>query len=231
MAASALGLTEKGTGRFRIGPVPPGSYGLDIEAAGFAPLRLPARPVEAGATLDFGTLKLGAPGFLAAKLARDDGRAIEKPELRLLGIKPYAGDPIDFDGELARAVLAPGKYRLFVSSSDVAGSETAFEIQADKETKLDIVLRAGVRLVVTLAVPPGTGRPKTVHCVLRDKSGRIVRDAETPVFFEDRFYWYPTLTPGTYQLVARTDTGLQLDRVLTVREGTPPDDRVEFELR
>jgi protocatechuate 3,4-dioxygenase beta subunit len=127
------------SGGFLFERLPAGTYRVRADVEGQPRAWASDARVAAGERIDLGTVMIPLPGFLAASVTLLDGGMKEKV---------YYGI-VDAGGRYALAVwlssdpvrrdpLVPGRYRLIVRAPGAGDVEREFEIEAGRETRLDV---------------------------------------------------------------------------------------------
>ena len=135
------------TGRFRVGPVPPGDYRVVVSANHWPRTWLNPRPLKGTALVDLGDVAVVRPGWLRVEFvgdpeAREDARLVVTTDPDKLFL---AATSLSSESEWRHA-LTPGSLRLFVRHRDrkrtiehtfrvVEGEETILRIDVGKEAK------------------------------------------------------------------------------------------------
>ncbi|MFY9345150.1 MAG: carboxypeptidase-like regulatory domain-containing protein, partial [Planctomycetota bacterium] len=161
------------TGAFRYGPYPPGTYGLTLSAAGFPTMRLPDRQLGPDETWDLGTLKFVRGGNLVVQIVGSD-----VPPKWTLEIQDEAGSRVESvetqQGAGRSSPLVPGSYRLQVGGEKFASARHPFEIRADRETRLDVPVNAGVLAKIECTLPLAARDSTRVLVTVRSAGGEVV---------------------------------------------------------
>lgn len=159
---------DPATGAFRYGPYPPGRYSLRFETAGFPTLRVPEHDVAPNEVWDLGVLHFVRGGTLVAQftapvqkatLYDDAGRRLQSLDVK--------------DGVARSELLPPGNYQLQVASDGWTCRPIAFEVRADRETRLDVAVGKGNDVAIRCEVP-GADDWTLVAIVVKDTSGIVV---------------------------------------------------------
>jgi hypothetical protein len=136
------GLSRAPDGAFRLGPIPAGSYVVEVGSKSGAKHLIDECTLEPDDEIDLGDRRLQREGFLKVCLKRD-GSASATPRLtmvdrfdrKVMKLVPVA----DF---AASGPLSPGRYRLQASGRSQAGSYPV-EILAGGTSTVDVVVRDG----------------------------------------------------------------------------------------
>jgi protocatechuate 3,4-dioxygenase beta subunit len=212
------GMTGRGTGRFRLGPLPPGRYRLRY--AGGNPtcpmFFTEEREVASGATLDLGTLRIVAGGTLRLTAKDETGLDVSGSYGSLLwgadGGQSVASMTFDrglvrwglADGEGDR-VLAPGRYVILVGGEGFACARHDFEIRSGGEAHVDLVLRRGTRRTFVIDTVDPDDPLIRARLVVLDAFGKPVSDSGLWFRGESRTTATGWFLPGTYR--ARATVG------------------------
>jgi RNA polymerase sigma-70 factor (ECF subfamily) len=138
-------MSDTGTGAFKIGPVPAGTYRLGIAARGRVRPDLGARNLHKDEDVDLGVIRLQTAGSVCVKLTRAEGGPIGRPSLQASGAD---GEPMSLPllGDRAcNDTLASGRYTLVVcdEGGKQVGRSVAFDVvkgqQADLTFELPVV--------------------------------------------------------------------------------------------
>ena len=136
--------SDAGTGAFRFGPVPAGTYRLDIKARGLVLPDLGELTVNKRDDLDLHVIRLEPAGSVCVKLSRDGGGPIGTPSLQVRADGVYPTE-LTLMGDRARCeTLAPGRYTLFVRNERGIQVHHAFSFDVVKgqQTDIDVELPA-----------------------------------------------------------------------------------------
>jgi hypothetical protein len=199
-------------GRFKIGPVPAGTYTLTAWTKELASLRCGTRTVAADAALDVGDLVFVAPVRVTVRfpeIARDrvayrvdcdDGHDTQ-PYYAMFHYVPgrkWRGDDV--------VLLPPGRYVLRWSGNQVMGGEMPVEIVAGGEVVMSPVAVEASGHPIVFDTPAGDVEVKTVYVLIRDAGGRMVWEAPLGRNADGDVLGFPFLVAGTYAVEARSDT-------------------------
>jgi len=202
-------------GRFDVGPVPPGRYGIGVYAAGFAPFSAEQIDVAAGSDFDFGDLHLQRGGTIVVHLARDP--ALLGTALNLYAMKPGSGSSFSLPvlDDLARSpVLAPGEYLVEVlghAEQKVAQRTARATVRTGEETSVDLRADSGARVKV-LITPPGS-----------EQAVVQAFDAAGTLLWEGQGWQTASLVLAlqTVRLVARDEAGRSAEASFSSLAGIP----------
>jgi len=165
-------------GTFRIGPLPSGSYFLELHLDGEPTLFRDGIGITAGETTDLGTLRFAAGGRIRARVVDGSGSPLlteEDPLVRSLdGTVTYV---VELDGPVALSEeLVPGRYLV---SGGMAGIIEEAEVRADATTSIDLKLRGGGMLEVVSLLEDGSRTMATYR--ITDEHGHPVAGLDDPV--------------------------------------------------
>jgi hypothetical protein len=215
--------SEAGTGRFRIGPITPGTYSLMVQARGFAELRTEQHELGVGATWDLGRVRLLAGGTLTVSVRTEDGSV--PPEGVRLAVQDFgrgASGRIELENGRGRSgVLAPGPYRLVVQGAGIAWEAVPCEIVLGRETRLELVARPGIPQAIRFAGFDGGAGVRSLRLSVRDASGKAVIETMVRVRAGEPFAIEPGFRPGDYRLEASTPSGRRGSAAFTVAADGP----------
>ncbi|HUR27105.1 MAG TPA: carboxypeptidase-like regulatory domain-containing protein, partial [Planctomycetota bacterium] len=148
-------LAAEADGSFDVGPLAPGKYMIGVHAAGFAPFSAPFVEVTAGATHDFGDLRLSRGGTIAVHLTRAAG--FENAELELYAQLPRSRSSASLPvlGDAAHSqVLAPGEYIVELIADPTLGiaqRTRRANVRVGEELALEFPVEIGARVHVAIA--------------------------------------------------------------------------------
>lgn len=165
--------SKDGTGDFDFGPIAPGSYSLVASAPGGGRIAVQGLDVRSDAKLDLGALRLELPGRLELDVTLPDGIDPRAVQLYVKG----DGPPTQRDASRASESieLPVGRYELQVFGAVVRES-VAFEIEADRATRLAVAPEVGVRVQLRIGAPAGGELPQHVRATFRSLDGRDVHE-------------------------------------------------------
>ncbi|MEW6744526.1 MAG: hypothetical protein AB1486_17365 [Planctomycetota bacterium] len=212
------------TGRFRLGPFPPGRYEVGGFAPGFAKVVFEEVTLESHETLDIGIHYLLAPSRLTATLRRTDGKPRGKVWLQVRNLDRHGPYFIEREGESARSNPLPlGRYSLWVRGQEIASRDIPFTIEPERDTHLDVILEAGVQCSIRCLEPPNVKPARGIYLRVRNAEGALLFVDTSPRQGDGELRGYAQLAPGTYTIKAETDTGLKGNATITIPDLVPPE--------
>ena len=218
---------EEATGRFEVGPLPPGRWRLVLEAPGRAQVFVGPRELGPGETWDCGEVRLAPPGRVVVRL-HPEGELGEDPRLRLRQAGWWRPEDLGTVGLERSASLPPGLYQLNVLGP-YEELTLPFEVQSGGETVLDVPIRRGTHALVQVLDAGEEARFVELRvsspgapAVLERTCGR----GGSSVGFATSLY----LAPGTYTVEARAGAR-QASGTLVVELGQPEGIALELHLR
>lgn len=191
---------DPATGRFRFGPLPPGSCGMRFSCDDLPDLSVSPRILARNEIWDVGTLRFERGGTAVVQLITDTSEPL--PEHRVSVLTP-AGEWRDSflvrEGTGRTPPLASGTWLLQVALDGFAARQQAFDIRAGVEARLDVPLQRGVPCEVTFEAPADLDQ--SIDVVVRDATGSIVlrRGAWRR---DGRITLQTTLAPGPHTITA-----------------------------
>ena len=226
-------LTDKSTGRFKLGPIPAGTYVVNVNAPGYGVLTLGPHLVETGSDLGPGGGPHGSAGY--ARLAIESRRreASRQSLDRLPDEGPGSGraGPSPARGSTFSGLLAPGRYELHVDSSDTVPATRSLVVVAGETTSLEIVLQAGsaVRFHFTEAL--GGVFSDRLHVRLFDRQ-TLITESDLERHRAYPIEWALGLRPGSYRIEATSpDGGTRAHAALTLSDPVDARNPIEIPLR
>lgn len=214
-------------GRFRFGPVAPGTYSLEASAARMTSLSLGPCEIRTGEQLDLGVLHLGAPGQLLLVL-RGSEAMTDSARVAYLSGASSARVPIR-EGKASAEALPAGRYRMRIMGPEFADVDRSFRIRPGEAATVDIELRQGQLCSVRFLIPPGVKPESLLEVTLLDTSGEVVRRARISRS-GDRYEFRPRLAPGRYAVRAECKEALITEGELVVPAHGEPS-AAEFALK
>jgi len=216
--------THEETGGFRVGPLPPGAYAIELKADGWPPIKLGDRTLSAGEELELGRLELTAGARVVARVGRADGEPLENAWSEIIDARGTGTVyPAIRDGILRSGPLPPGAYVLRAQAVTSKGSVLAqapIEIRAGQDVELDLTLEPVPRMTVQVYFPEGAQESATIRVRARDEDGNLVLDSQ--IFAKSSL----CLLPGRYTVTADTTSGLSAEASVEVAPpggGSAPD--------
>jgi len=180
-------------GSFRLGPLAPGRYDLELHLDGEPTLRLLAVEVRQGETHQFGTLAFPEGGRIRARLLDLEGEPTPSPYLWVKSSDMsihYTVEKPEGGGILSEE-LAPGRYLV---TGGGGGLFAEVEVIAGQTTHVDLQMRTGSRLEVTLLLEDGRP-PVEFSFRIEDAHGRRVYFGNRAASENEVKFW---LVTGTY---------------------------------
>ena len=130
-------------GGFRAGPLPAAVYEISVQAEGLPRAWFGKHELAPGKTLDLGTLRLEQPGFLVARIRREDGKPLQEIAYRITDAEDRVPVHVHLPDEPERRdPLAPGRHRIEARGKGIEPFAADVEIVVGQETELEVVLRA-----------------------------------------------------------------------------------------
>jgi hypothetical protein len=127
------------SGAFELERLPAGTYRVRIDAEGCPRIWAGEIRVERDQRVELGTLTIPQPGFLVGGVTLRDGGPKEVVYYGVIDADGHSALAVWLSSEPARRdPLVPGKYRLIVRAPDAAEVSREFEIEAGRETHLDV---------------------------------------------------------------------------------------------
>ena len=222
------------TGRFRVGPLPPGAYDIAVVTKGHPDVRLGRKDVEPNAELDLGTIRLVDGGILEVKAKREGGGTPARIWGEVFAVDGASAGHLTGEGDVARCpALPPGRYRIRVHET-VSPTETwmAFldvEIRAGETTSIDATLAAAGVRTFRAALAAGGAPTGDVRIVVRTVAGAVVYDMSVPLSATRATSL--ALPIGSYVVEASTGEGLRADARIEVAAAGTADEPVDLVLR
>lgn len=191
---------DAASGGFEVGPLPPGSWRLNLVPPDRLPVYLGPRDLAPGETWDCGEVRLAPPGRVLVRL-RLEGIALDQdPKLRIRQ-GGWWRDVLEGGFALERAAsLPPGRYEIVVLGGVYDEVAVPFEIESGADTIVEVPIRRGHRALVRVRLEDrsvtrvvlrvaGTGKANALtHTLGRSKDGTFLTSLH--------------LAPGTYRVEA-----------------------------
>jgi hypothetical protein len=229
--ASSQFVADPNTAAFRVGPLPPGTWLLTIQAPGCASLQTKPKRLEQNETWDLGTLRLQQPGVLEIQAERSDGSDLASLVWQIASDR---GVPVTWahlrSGSARVETLAPGRYVLQATGEQLAHALHPFEIVARQLTRLEVRMEPALSFNLSIATPPAD-RSRRVRVIVRDAAGKPVADQWLQRAWETKpFEGTLGLRPGSYRAEAESDAGSAGTFELGIVVGATQN-RVRWQLR
>ncbi|MCC6782380.1 MAG: carboxypeptidase regulatory-like domain-containing protein [Planctomycetes bacterium] len=216
-----------GSGELELGPLAPGTYVLSTLGVGsrFHGDELARFTLAPDQTLDLGTIAIPAPVVPELRARTSKGRVIDALDGHLLALADRRDcGPLGLrNGETHwRPPLRPGEYTLQIDDgAGFAGRELQISLRAGPPNRLDVVLDARSRVIVTPRAADGLTLPDGLEFELLHQDGvRSVRSWDgSPLRF--------SLPDGRHRLAVRHD---RLDGAIEIRADAQQAEPLELVL-
>jgi hypothetical protein len=228
--------SEEGTGHFKIGPLPPAEYSIEIVPPKAGRLRFPWKKLSPRENWDLGTLTLPAAGKLLLRYQRSAGVPVARPSIYLENSdgKPSGAAFADSSADGSRTEwITAGDYWVHAGGEGFATDRIPCVVRAGEETSVDVPLRAGSRRWLALRnAIAGTPQIDARLEVREEGKEQPILSFESFGISAGKPLRFPIdLAPGTYE-VRLTDNGARETKKTIVVKGAPdPAADVELELR
>ncbi|MFO1076236.1 MAG: carboxypeptidase-like regulatory domain-containing protein [Planctomycetota bacterium] len=195
---------DPASGAFRIGPYPPGGYGLSIQTGGYPAIRL-ERTLGPDEVWNVGELRFAEGGVLVAHVVAAVAGELEELSCSIRNAAgKWIGRPEVSAGSVRSSPLAAGEYTLQVAAKGLATTCVPFTIRAGAETRLDVPLREGVRVEVRCTVPATRADLRSLELTARDADG-VVAWRQSCWRSDGVFTASATLASGRYTIEASAE--------------------------
>jgi len=230
-----------GDGAFRHEVEGPGTWAVEIEAKGYAPLRTESFELKAGETRDLGEFRLGEAGRIEGRVRDAAGAPVAFARVHVLSGKfetNWNAPFTDLDGRFEAPGIAPGRYTVFlVSPRHPLGVVQGVKVEEGAAARVDVSLLPAAPL--TVVVRDEGGRPvegaefSCTIAALLGLSTKMLREYEPPGFGAhhtgpDGTLLKPCLPPGEVTVTLEKEGYRAETRVVTLEPGVP--NRVEVRL-
>jgi RNA polymerase sigma factor (sigma-70 family) len=236
---SGFGVFPDTEGRFRIGPLRPGAYELELTAQGLGTLHRRGLELAPGQELELGWLTLDPAGQIVVQAFAPAGTPLpERVYVQLLLDGAHEGS-IEIQGLEGRSQpLGPGRYTLRTRGWSWYAPETEVELAPGETRTLELPFQPATNRLLRFVPPAGDGAT-SLQLVVRDESGATVCDfggfqqSLGPMNVQDGAFGIGVggLLPGRHTFEARTDTGRTANGSFDVLDLSPSSEALEFPLR
>ncbi|MGK0482129.1 MAG: RNA polymerase sigma factor (sigma-70 family) [Planctomycetota bacterium] len=217
---------DAGTGRFVIGPLPPGSYKLQTITGDPSRWSAWSDPIvlRSNETLDVGPLELSPPGSVTALVTDADGVTLTGVPVSLEVSTGWSAvfvqSSTTSEGIARLDDVSPGTYRVRAGGGAWPSVYASVEVQAGKETSVAIVIPASVECRVLIG-PPTESTPMRESIEWR-------RDGEFHELWDNE--WESSaeaaltlrLVPGDWEVRVTSETGATAVSQFVVAHDNPP---------
>jgi protocatechuate 3,4-dioxygenase beta subunit len=200
-------------GSFRLGPLQPGRYDLELHVDGEPTLRRLGIEVRAGETRDLGALAFAEGGRIRARLLNLDGEPTPNPYLWVVSLDMTIHYSVEKpeDGGILSEELAPGRYLVL---GGAGGLIEEVEVVAGRTTEVAVQMRTGSRLDLTLVLVDG--RPPTEYSFrIEDTKGRRIYYGDRGAGENEIQFW---LVAGTYTVHASDGHGRKAQETVRITD-------------
>ncbi|MHC4578847.1 MAG: carboxypeptidase regulatory-like domain-containing protein [Planctomycetota bacterium] len=211
-------------GSFRFGPLAPGAYRLEIHRDGQPTLHEDVA-IPSGRTQDLGTVRFPTGGRIRARVFGSNGQPFPESRVSVASLDQsvYFTSKLADDGSALSEALAPGRYLVFFGAS---GLVEEVGVAAGETTEVELHLRAGSRLVLTITLADGSA-PRYLSYRFEDQAGRRVFYGDLSEGENEVKVW---LVEGTYTIHCSDRRGREAEATLAV-SGQQPVTQVQLTLR
>lgn len=174
------GTTDARTGAFRLGPVPPGEYELNIEADGMPYLRLPSIDLLRDQVHDLGVVTYDEPGRLRVRVQLPQGVNPRSIVGALAAQDGRSGCRLALqrDNSLLSPPMPPGDYYVLAWGLHAARVRQPVRIEADSASEVELSLPRCVWHTLCLTPPLREGQPARLNVQIRDARDVVYVDTE-----------------------------------------------------
>ncbi|HEX5051391.1 MAG TPA: carboxypeptidase-like regulatory domain-containing protein [Planctomycetota bacterium] len=232
---------DRASGRFRVGPLPAGTYWLLVQLRAPAALGRTLRiageqqfgpyELEPDQALDVGTLAVSMPGQLECALTAATGCEPRDVKLQWNSQASASWGLLQPDAALAGSwPMLPGEYDLTIWGEGFVAVERHITVLAPPAatTRVEATLEPGQRLPLELALPAGETR---ATFVVRDASGRVAYDDEFGTDEAAVVRRLPVLGRGRHTVQVVGGSGRRFEGAFVVESLVPTERPLRFELR
>jgi hypothetical protein len=199
-------VAEADAGRFRIGPLPPDTYQIDVSTPDHDQLRMDQR-LDAGQTLDLGALLMESKGTLTLALTLPPGCKEEEVVIQVRTDRSSGwGHLFERTGPAtwrSRGLSSSWAKLVEIWGPGIARLERGFEVEPGADTRIEAKLEPAtpVRFVLAQPEPRSPRWTDGVSIVLRDAQGREAKHS-FEVDGGDTFAWARGLEAGRWEYEA-----------------------------
>jgi RNA polymerase sigma-70 factor (ECF subfamily) len=228
---------EPASARFRLGPLPPGPWEMEIRAEGVATRRFGTLELGPGESRDLGAVRFTGAAFVAVRLRKEGGTVPGSVHLRFFteeGLAESSNSAPVVEGAVRFGPILPGTYDLSVQENAPRESygRTTVTVAGEGDTRCDLQLLPGRRHFIHLGLPAGSEEAAQARVTVRDAAGAVVLEdlAAASGQFDENRRWVRlpglscmvTLAPGTYRVEAACPGGPKGSGTVVVPEAGGP---------
>ena len=218
-------------GRFRLGPVAPGTYRILATHEQHPWLDLGEHEVARAETLDLGEIRFPVAGRLIVTVVRADGSG--KPLACSLQGTELMGTAWESRGNgVYRSVpLAPGNHVVRAGGAGAADVRRVVTVEAGETTSVEILVPPGARRWLRFPEPERGPPARSCRVVVRDEAGEVVFDATVRRHEDQPLGISASFARGTFQVAVEADNGLSAQGTFTVTRLEPRREPIDVALR
>lgn len=192
---------SSGDGSFQSPLLSPARYHLQVRGTAYAVRTISRIALDANATHDAGTIRLGPGGSLRVRLRTPVELADASYSVWLERVDDGSSVFVDRENDVGTASkVAPGQYVLSVAGEDVLARSTTVEIHDGEETLVDFAIARAVTKVRFVVQAP-TVDAETVRLRVDDASGhRVHAGSAWRASRTDAFEHRIGLSPGAHRV-------------------------------
>ena len=241
--ASMLGADFRGSvdridesGRFRLGPLPPGTYLFSFVRKNETERLLGPLELAADEERDLGVVQIEPKGRLELRLHRENGVPFNKGfSVGLLDGNGFISVATTDDGELfVDPAMFPGTYRLQSAGDCIATNPSPIEIRSGQTTRMEKTLSPGSVREINFRIPESELTPNRIHVVVRDKTDFVVeRDCRMERSngpYSGTYGLVAAFLPGHYTYEVTGVEGFHASGAFDVGETGAPASELQFDL-
>jgi RNA polymerase sigma-70 factor (ECF subfamily) len=210
--------TSDERGRLRAARLPARRYVLELRAEGHPTLTLGEHEATAGRDTDLGTLVLPRGGRVTVRCRGDVAATMQWARAGVLDAQGETIVSLDLTGAATSSdLLAAGRYDLLVTGQGIAAMRRSFAITDGETTSLDLDLLPGTYCAVEVQDAPDKAWA-IIHMAATNSAGETLWTMGLTRRGLEKLSFGLSLGVGTWQLTAKTDTGLTAHGTVVVTD-------------